>query len=508
MPISILLLSALEASYATEPNPWGYMLSNAKDFIEGRIPYKEIFIQYGFLTTLVHAFAFKVGGTLISIQTITAIFYALGLIPLFYLARLVLNSELLARYVFVTLFLLHPIIIYPWSNYIAFPFITLGTLMLLYGEHQSRYLVFGGISLGLASIAREGLTLPITLMIIGYPVLQIRSKGLSFSKAFKKLILLLVGISIPIGLFFLYLLSNDLFHFWSISAFEVPKIYLNDVFPHMKGFIFKDLFYKFWKEAVLHIDIRWLVVFTMLGATFFLFLKEFFDKSEDFGLLFVSYSALLLLSSSLHIAELFRIATASSIGLISLYALLKRNNISHRYFKVVAIWMSITFIFANRSNYFLPGVDDIIKGRTVSIPVFSGQIWKPEISDFYKSVNQKLIAISESKCGIRYLRNIGPDLFVVVLSPFPLLQYVPYDDKYIGDGLRSDIKLIWDKKLKEAKEIVIMRMVNASEPLPLIPDGYKLIDKIPAPRIYRRAENLVLLIEIPIQCSLSYQPKN
>ena len=58
--ISCLIItgSIWQGAYNNDPIHWGLMLSNAKDLYEGQLPYKDIFIQYGILTTLIHSFAY------------------------------------------------------------------------------------------------------------------------------------------------------------------------------------------------------------------------------------------------------------------------------------------------------------------------------------------------------------------------------------------------------------------------------------------------------------------
>ena len=48
------IYSVFIISYQYDGHHVGLVYSNALDLINGRYPYKEIFIQYGFLTTLIH----------------------------------------------------------------------------------------------------------------------------------------------------------------------------------------------------------------------------------------------------------------------------------------------------------------------------------------------------------------------------------------------------------------------------------------------------------------------
>ena len=72
----------------------GLVYSNALDLISGKSPYKEIFIQYGFLTTIIHALLLILfDNKLIFISFFTAFFYSLSILlislTIFYLQAII-----------------------------------------------------------------------------------------------------------------------------------------------------------------------------------------------------------------------------------------------------------------------------------------------------------------------------------------------------------------------------------------------------------------------------------
>lgn len=54
----IVVGSIFRGAHHLDPLHWGLMFSNAQDLVNGDLPYKEIFIGHGILTTLTHAFAY------------------------------------------------------------------------------------------------------------------------------------------------------------------------------------------------------------------------------------------------------------------------------------------------------------------------------------------------------------------------------------------------------------------------------------------------------------------
>jgi hypothetical protein len=52
------VFSVIESKLNTDAHHWGLMYGNAIDLVRGSIPFKEIFIQYGILTTIIQGFSF------------------------------------------------------------------------------------------------------------------------------------------------------------------------------------------------------------------------------------------------------------------------------------------------------------------------------------------------------------------------------------------------------------------------------------------------------------------
>ena len=68
-------------SYHYDGHHIGLVYSNALDLINGKHPYKEIFIQYGFLTTLVHAsILILFDNKVIFLSIFTVIFYSFSIL--------------------------------------------------------------------------------------------------------------------------------------------------------------------------------------------------------------------------------------------------------------------------------------------------------------------------------------------------------------------------------------------------------------------------------------------
>ena len=67
-----LVFSVIESRVNTDALHWGLMYANATQLKQGLIPFKDIFIQYGFLTTWIQAFAMHfLGDTVVAVGIIT-----------------------------------------------------------------------------------------------------------------------------------------------------------------------------------------------------------------------------------------------------------------------------------------------------------------------------------------------------------------------------------------------------------------------------------------------------
>lgn len=165
--ILITLGTLWQGQYSYDPIHWGLMLSNAKDLFEGKLPYKDIYIQYGFLTTAIQSFSYGFfGKNIFSIIFITGIAYAVGLWFIYQVALNISGSFKIALFSFLTCFLVHPIAIYPWSNYISFSFFTAGIFFISQKKLSLKSYFFSGICFGLAILSRESIAPTIILGLI------------------------------------------------------------------------------------------------------------------------------------------------------------------------------------------------------------------------------------------------------------------------------------------------------------------------------------------------------
>ncbi len=463
--------------YSNDPQHFGNMLSNAKDLSNGLLPYKYIFILYGILTTIIHALAFKLGGNLSSIIFATSIAYGLGLVFLYILSIKITNNIKLSSFVIITGFLLHPFVILPWSNYIAFPFIVLGFIGLSNNQITASTTLMTGISFGLAVLAREGLILPISLILITYTILNFKLKDLHFYW------FLILGFFAPIIIFFSYLYFNHLLTYWYKISIILPSIFQEKVFHDASAKGILIFFYDLLKKST-HPDYRWFLISAIFVINFIFIIKILINKNKknteliNNTLLLLCVSCFLLISTSLHLRQIFRIATASVIGLIPFYYFLEKYKKSNLIFFFVCFSLITTLFKQNTGIYDFPSKQIINSSVEVKTPSYlSGQILPTKAVDYYQNIESDFKKIKKLRCNIRYHYNYTRDAFLQVISPFEQYQVAP---SFIGGGggavdveiIRPDLNI--DNKIKSSSDLMFLY-------IPVDPDHSK---NIPFPKNY------------------------
>ena len=501
----VIGLSWFQGRYQIDPHHWGLMLSNVQDMVRGRLPYQEIFVQYGILTPIIQsAFYVVLGGTLQSIFFATITAYAIGLLGIYCLAYELTSSRKLAIYAFISCALLHPIVIYPWSNYIAFPFLVFGLLFYIKGSKNSWNYFLSGALLSLAVLCREGLLMPIIVFAVSGILLK-----LIYRERFiqgRSLVYFLVGLSFPLTLFFIYLLSYQLLPYWYIDAVLLPQAYArqfmgNGIWSsvmHMKSYFSFGL--RVFDSRLILLSLAVLVSACTCCAVL-LGIGWLRDRWNYF---MVGLFSLLLLSSSLHLPELFRLATGTVVGVPLLYFLANRYKIATLLFLGFSIVSGWTIISNPHNNWF-PTTEQRYDGyKGVKPSVFVGQRWPKKTFDYYQKVQSDLAALQDRSCGIQFHVNDTEDAFLATMSPFNAFQMAPFgrglanSPTPLFDDLRPEFNL--QKKMHSSNDLAILTFEDRKVSNFELPKGYFIFSsyQVPAASFIPAGKHLLLLA--PLAC--------
>jgi hypothetical protein len=494
----VILYTLWQSQYKLDPHHWGLMFGNARDLNLGLLPYKEIFIQYGILTTIIQSVGYFISPNLLMIMLVTAICYSVAICFLFAISRIVLKSYWSSILLILVIFLYHPLAIYPWSNYIAYPFLLAAIFFLIKDQSYSRLLI-SGVLFSLAVLSREGLFAPI-LLIIFYNFYSNLFKLTSKVLAIKYLGIQILGFSISPLIFFSYLYIQDLIYFWSLLSIQLPKIYTG-YFPHVRTLqIFSPLVATIVAGTKAG-DMRWIMTFTTVLVCLAYFVYSIFNqRTANRQLCILGVASLAMLSSAIHIPEIFRLATGPILGLILVFSIFER----FIWFKLVAIFCifvlikTVLSVSPGNPNY-PTDLSRQIGSQSSSLIYFSGQKWSADEVNLYERLSVGLDRLYKKDCGIKYQYNGTMDSFFQVLSPFKQMQIAPYATWDDLNNLRPDLN--FKQKIEKAEDIILIYSLNEKDLINYkVPDNFFIYDKFPIPNIIFLPTNTTLIVLAPINC--------
>ncbi|MBD9453530.1 hypothetical protein IB244_18475 [Rhizobium sp. RHZ02] len=531
---SVVFLSVAQGAYHLDPHHWGLMTSNAVDIARGRVPYKEIFIQYGFLTAYIEYLFFAAGNNVLSIIFGVSTLYAMGLAGVYFLTFHLAKKRRVALYAFLTTFLIHPLAIYPWPNYIAFPFIVFGCLAIVKGKNNWWICLLGGVLLGLAVLAREGLFLGLALALVA--LLPIRLWSSQGGMSAMKLLSPLVGFVLPLGLFVFYLWLNELTYYWWQVAIGLPKLYATIFLVHGPVAAIWDLLkYVFQFSLSEHARQTFFALVSISASVYWIeAMFARWKKPVDADCLFIALITVLLLSSSVHLNEIFRLATSVSLGAGLVYILADRLRLAGLLFACATLALVVGVLGRDSGDYFLPSRAQIEAATTSDrIALFARQRWSQDVFDYYDWYVDAMGVLQTRSCGLSYLRNETRDAFLEALSPFVQYQLMPF-----GNGMLDVPVDEWSQRLRpdydygerlKARDILVIttekpragddaapdgdRVFNpfippqqaASEGT--APDGYRTFARRITPKSWFLPDGLVTLIFAPAECGEMFPQK-
>jgi len=351
------------------------MTHSTKMFVEGNqllsglIPYKDVFITYGYVSTALHALSILLFGKhVVSVTIITAIIYALTF-PIFFLIlrnfRIESKQSILSIFV---IFLIHPCIQLPWSNYIAYFFSLVGIYYVTKNNILKKDFLLAGFSWSLACLSRQTYFFPlflITLIIIFTQFFLRKHDSLLIKKNFSNRFepsFLLIGFLLSTVIFFSYLIYNEIFTYWYYLTINYSSFFLTRNLPP-----------NFENSTINYFSILFNVVKTFLGfflaknfkSFFYLIIVLFniyilvtiFKKNFNVKIFYIATLCILMLSQNFHFAEVLRMSTGVIIGFVTLIFYFNNNKIfkNFLYFFIFCLLFTWTYnvnnFFKSKKNY-------------------------------------------------------------------------------------------------------------------------------------------------------------
>jgi hypothetical protein len=407
--------------YIYDGHHHGYMITNAIDFINGRLPYKEIYIQYGIVTTLVHALSLKtISQNLISINIITCLLYSLTVL----LISLIISKKKNPIYGLLALLIIffnHPIPWLPWSNYIAFFFLILGFFLLL--KNTSKNIFFSGIFFSLAALSRESFFLIVSVIIL------LNIIYLIYKKKNKLIIFLIIGFLIPYIIFFIYLYYNNIFFDW-INYLQLPKLYLSKYNLKIYQVILQGgiyIFFRTWFDILYNPQNIIISIIVIINCLYIL--NQFFLKKakQDYYLLIISLVALVLTIISIS-DEIFRLYTSIIIGIIPAIIFISsfKNKENKMFIFFLLLFISIYSIYffpkGNRNQFEKLNAKNFVENAYLNY--FKYQKWSKNDWEILNQIDNITKRVKKN-CNIKYGLNYTFDGFYYLILDLEMLQLAP-----------------------------------------------------------------------------------
>ena len=486
--------SIWQSAYVYDGHHWGLMASNAYELLNNKIPYKEIFIQYGILTTIIHAISLKIFSlNVVSIFYVTSIIYSISIIFFFLIVKNKFNDNF-GLFSVICLLLIHPFVNHPWHNYITFLFLVLSLFFLQKDGSKSK--IISGIFFAFTILSYEKFLLIFIIFIITFFFNSIKNRSI------KSFYLFAWGAITPLTIFFVYILQKNIFDDW-LNFLSIGSLYLNENYIILILGFFKKIF----TYGILNFiyEPYWLfflglIILNIIFIFICIFKKDILKKQE-----FIFYCAVISLacySTAIHSLNSFRLATGSILGIFALiFFLQKITNKDTKYSLVVSIllilFLGINFKKSeNNKLYVSTNLSENYKSNKIKF--FEKFKWRKDTWENLIFLEEKIKKIKDQCTSIKYALNFTNDsyYYLILTKNFKTFQKITWFNNKDSLDIET-MKLInpffrntYAKVFKEKSAIMI-----TNDNFYFIKNYYK----IKIPYSYEHKDNNIL---IPENCLL------
>jgi hypothetical protein len=448
---------------------YGLVYDDAINILSGSKPFKEIFFLYGFFSTIVNSIALKIFGyEVISLLKISSIFYSLSFILIYLISNKFLENYL-SFFLVLFIFFIHPVVIYPWSNYLLFFLILVSVLFFLSKSKLIFY--FSALFFALSSITREGIFIYVILSITFFLFLIFLSKNKSLKKKYnkKKILNFFALFFCIILIFIIYLYESNLLNDFYLHL-KIPIVFLEfkDItLINLYLNLFRYLFIEGVKNIITEtyvflFALMFLSNIIYLAYIFFFILKKKPLILRDIEIVFISIISLFLFSLSINEINIFRLICGASLGFIVLFYIvhfkIKDKFLSKylTYSLVILSFSSLSLFKKNNSNIIYKTGSEMDNSIYLNLNNFKENKFDKETFFNLRSANEIFSQIkNKNNCQIKYFVNLQRDIFFRIIAKeyFYTFQKLPwysngitekilvkYYDNEFADNLERSIK--------------------------------------------------------------------
>ena len=452
-PIISFIGGIWQGQYTDDGYHWGFIFSNALDIINGKIPFKEIFIEYGIFSTVVHSITLLIfKKNLLSLMVVTSLFYSLSIFLIGSIIQKFTLNKYLSFLSTLIIFMIYPWPVSPWPNFISFFFIIV--FCYFYVLESKKYNYLSGISLGLAYLSYTTVYNFIIFLFLLLSSIFIILNLKRIDKNFiKKNINCFNGFILTISIFLIYLIYNNLLGVW-LDYQKIPFIMANaydiTILDKINDYIYFIFIYSF-KNFIYEPQI---LIYTFIFiSNIYLISKIIYSykklTNNDLNLLIINF---LILSLNIYaqLSDIDKLGTSLSLGIISLLILinsikLNENKIIINFIIIFVSIYSFAFAFGLENSKFGGSREAYYKNLTnrefsykdKSIPYFKSQKWNENswyILNSFIAMQKKI----NTKCSLEYGVNLTSNAFLYVLMDYKKIQVIPFFYKAHNGAFRKN----------------------------------------------------------------------
>jgi len=407
--------SIFQAKYTYDSFHWGLVSQSALDLLDNKTPYKDIFIHYGFFSTLTQSIILLIfKKNIIYLIYFSAIFYSLANFILCLVAYKFLNFKSVLL-IAAVIFLVHPFANHPWYNYQFYLLIVLSLYLITLEDNLSFFL--SGILISLSTLVYENFLYLSLLIVLLFVIINYQNKKRLFNFVF--------GFFIPIILFNLFLFYYGLHKYW-IKTFTLNsaflEIYDSNIlelfYDYVKVILSKNIF----SESYFYI---FFIIFFSNIYLIFKFLLELINKKKlNFDSQFFLYCAFisqLLFLSTLHNPTIYRFSTGPIIGIVSLLYIYEHFKHKLKYlittFTLLILFSSSALPIKSQNNKFFPSFSDVEENvKNEKLVFFKSQIWSQKNWTQLNMIDKTTKIISNKCISISKFINLTDDAFFYMIA--------------------------------------------------------------------------------------------
>tara|TARA_B110000438_G_scaffold24565_1_gene22823 strand:+ start:1659 stop:3245 length:1587 start_codon:yes stop_codon:yes gene_type:complete len=518
IPIISVIGGLWQNQYIYDGYHWGFIFSNSLDFIDGKIPYKEIFLEYGILQTILNSIILIIfNKSVYSLLAFTCILYSLSLYLITEITYKLTSKKIYSLFSVFIIFILYPWPTIPWPNFFSFFFTIL--FCNLYLSDKKNNHILAGVSLSFAYLSFTTIyNFVIIFFYLITLIIFIINKNKINKIQFKKFYYSSLSFVFVILIFFLYLIINNSFNVW--IKYQLLPIVFIDIYGNSINNLFLNYIYNLTIYPIKNfiLEPQFIIYSLFFYSNIILIIiclrNIILNKKNkyNFEILIIN----LILFSLNFYAQIFgieKLATSLAMGSISLTILITyMNNSENRLITLfIILFISIySLIFAYSleiSNYgglrnaHLKEVYDYKNKVTNSKShLFKNQKWTKNQWDTIKKI--KLLQLGfKKKCKIEYGVNLTSNTYYYTLISYKKIQIIPF---YFKTHAKKLIKIFEPNLITSIQNqinnnnIMILSSENNDKLFNL--ENYSKPQEINMGK-YKNITNKILYIFVPKKCS-------